>query len=92
MKVTGYILWSDLISYVTNRTGDINNILHSKIINIGFSDDIKDTKDAGLKGTCDELLGEIYELYNKVLEIKVQSDFINKEDKGELKWERNLKS
>ena len=78
MKVTKYFLWNDLITYVINRTSDINNILHSRIMRIGIISDVKDTEDAGLRGTCEELLGEISELYDRVLEIKTQSAFIEK--------------
>ncbi len=85
MKVTRYSLWNNLISYVTNRMADINNILQSRIISLGIFNDVKDIKDAGLRGTCDKLLGEISELYDRVLEIKTQCAFIEepkeKEDK-----------
>ena len=88
MKVTRYFLWNDLITYVINRTADINNILHSRIVRIGIYSDVKDTEDAGLRGTCEELLGEISELYDRVLEIKTQCAFIEEPKEKENKNEK----
>ena len=85
MKVTKYFLWNDLITYVINRTADINNILHSRIMSIGVVSGVKDTEDAGLRGTCEDLLEEISELYDRVLEIKTQSAFIEESKEEENK-------
>ena len=82
MKVTRYSLWQLLITFVNTRVSDLNNILQFHIMSLGIFDDIKkDTLDAGLVETCDEILKKLSELYDRVLEIKTQCAFIE-EPKG----------
>ena len=77
MKVTRYSLWQLLITFVNTRVSDLNNILQFNIMRLGIFDDIKkDTLDAGLGETCDEILKKLSELYDRVLEIKTQCAFI----------------
>lgn len=78
-------LWKDLIYNVNQTTSDMTEIIMDRAIRIGLYDDVKESEDLGLAHTCNMLLEHISDLYVRVLEIRIQGAFINKENKNETK-------
>lgn len=74
METTVDWLWRDLIDCVTQRTSNIT----SKIMYTGILSDVGNDKNKALRETCDDLREIISKLYDRVLEIKTQSFFIEK--------------
>ena len=78
-------LWEELIDKVNQTTADMTDILMYRTVRIGLYDDVKEYEDLGLAHTCNMLLEHISDLYVRVLEIRIQGAFINKENKNETK-------
>ncbi len=79
MKQNRNDLWKELIDKVNQVTSDMTGVLMDRTIRIGLYNDVKEYEDLGLAHTCNRLLEHISYLYERVLEIKIQSAFINKE-------------
>lgn len=78
-------LWKELIYKVNQTTSDMTEIIMSRAIRIGLYDDVKESEDLGLAHTCNMLLEHISDLYIRVLEIRIQGAYINKENKDDAK-------
>ena len=83
MKQNRNDLWEELIDKVNQTTADMTDILMYRTVRIGLYDDVKEYEDLGLAHTCNMLLERISDLYVRVLEIRIQGAFINKENKNE---------
>lgn len=79
-RITKKTLWRKLINYVSEATNDITNTLNSRIIRIGFYDEVKDQTDSGLRETCDLLSGQLIALYERIIEIRTSCMFIEDEE------------
>lgn len=73
-------LWNKTIWGVNESIRNIRDIIDMRTTKLGLYDEYKDKTDYGLANMCDELKYEILDLFDKISNIKIQCNFLTKED------------